>query len=324
MKNDQPFDDIIELIHSVPSLDGVASEEIYQISKKFDLPNKLGSKNTDIIKLLAAVQGCFPVIKKPLISIFAGTHGVAESIFDEDIVNIAKEELKAVSDGSSGVRGIAKSLQAAFKVYELGVEYPSTNFTKGPSLSEKDCAAAIAFGMEVVAEGADVIAIGSAGLETNTAAIAIATSLYEESPVDYFKGTHKKNTLRLEAVKNGILRNKASLNSPLDILRCYGGRDIAGMLGAIIAARHQCIPVILDGFSVCIAAAIMHSINEDSISHCFAGHVTTEWGHKALLERISLIPIHDMGIGIGDGTGAAFALNTMRLNCEALSTIIEK
>ena len=209
-------------------------------------------------------------------------------------------------------------------MYELGVEYPSTNFTKGPSLSEKDCAAAIAFGMEVVAEGADIIAIGSAGLETNTAAIAIATSLYEESPVDYFKGTHKKNSLRLEAVENGILRHKASLNSPLDILRCYGGRDIAGMLGAIIAARHQCIPVILDGFSVCIAAAVLHSINEDSISHCFAGHVTTEWGHKALLERLGLSPIHDMGIGIGDGTGAAFALNTMRLNCEALSTIIEK
>ena len=127
MKNDQPFDDIIELIHSVPSLDGAAFEEINQISKKFDLSYKLGSKNTDIIKLLAAVQGYVPVIKKPLISIFAGTHGVAESIFDEDIVNIAKELLKAVSDGSSGVRGIAKSLQAAFKVYELVDGYSTPN-----------------------------------------------------------------------------------------------------------------------------------------------------------------------------------------------------
>ena len=323
MKNDQPLDDIRSLIESVPSIDVSSINNIDSIIKEHDLKHYLGA-NVNNIKLLAGWQGIIPKIKKPLISIFAGTHGVAESVFDKDIVDIAKEELKAVSDGSSGVRGIAKSLQAAFKVYELGVEYPSTNFTIGPSLSEKDCAAAIAFGMEVVAEGADIIALGSAGLETNTAAIAIATSLYEESPVSYFKGTHKKNSLRAEAVKNAILLHKDSLNSPLDILRCYGGRDIAGMLGAIIAARHQCIPVILDGFSVCIAAAVLHSINEDSISHCFAGHVTTEWGHKDLLDRLGLSPIHDMGIGIGDGTGAAFALNTMRLNCEALSTIIEK
>tara|TARA_Y100000385_G_scaffold187802_1_gene194138 strand:- start:122 stop:1093 length:972 start_codon:yes stop_codon:yes gene_type:complete len=323
MKNDQPLDDIRSLIDSVPSIDMSSINNIDSIIKENDLMHYLGV-NVDNIKSLAGWQGIIPKIKKPLISIFAGTHGVAESVFDKDIVDIAKEGLKAVSDGSSGVRGIAKSLQAAFKVYELGVEYPSTNFTKGPSLSEKDCAAAIAFGMEVVAEGADIIAIGCAGLETNTAAIAIAISLYEESPVDYFKGNHKKNSLRLEAVENGILLHKDSLNSPLDILRCYGGRDIAGMLGAIIAARHQCIPVILDGFSVCIAAAVLHSINEDSISHCFAGHVTTEWGHKDLLDRLGLSPIHDMGIGIGDGTGAAFALNTMRLNCEALSTIIEK
>lgn len=323
MKNDQPLDDIRSLIDSVPSIDMSSINNIDSIIKENDLMHYLGV-NVDNIKSLAGWQGIIPKIKRPLISIFAGTHGVAESVFDKDIVDIAKEGLKAVSDGSSGVRGIAKSLQSAFKVYELGVEYPSTNFTKGPSLSEKDCAAAIAFGMEVVAEGADIIAIGCAGLETNTAAIAIAISLYEESPVDYFKGNHKKNSLRLEAVENGILLHKDSLNSPLDILRCYGGRDIAGMLGAIIAARHQCIPVILDGFSVCIAAAVLHSINEDSISHCFAGHVTTEWGHKDLLDRLGLSPIHDMGIGIGDGTGAAFALNTMRLNCEALSTIIEK
>jgi nicotinate-nucleotide--dimethylbenzimidazole phosphoribosyltransferase len=324
MKNDQPFDDIIGLINSVPSLDNVAFEEIYQVAEKYDLKTYLGNKNTDTLKVLAAVQGHIPAIKRPLISIFAGTHGVAERILNGNISHIAKDKLKAVTDGSSGVRGIAKSLQAAFKVYELGVEYPSTDFAKAPSLSEKDCAAAIAFGMEVVAEGADIIAIGCVGLETNTAAKAIAASLYEESPVYYFKDLRKENSSRLEALEKGLLLHKNFMNSPLDILRCFGGRDIAGMLGAIIAARHQCIPVILDGFSVCIAAAILHSINKESISHCIAGHVTTERGHEALLEKISLIPIHDMGIGIGDGSGAAFALNTMRLNCEALSTIIEK
>ena len=107
----------------------------------------------------------------------------------------------------------------------------------------------------------------------------------------------------------------------LEVLRCFGGRDIAGMVGAILAARHQAIPIILDGYVVCAAAAVLHKLDPSSISHCIAGHVTAEPAHRALLDRMGLEPMHDMGIGIGDGTGAAFALGTLRSACQALATL---
>jgi len=93
------------------------------------------------------------------------------------------------------------------------------------------------------------------------------------------------------------------------------------MVGAILAARHQAIPVILDGYVVCAAAAVLHEIHPDAISHCMAGHVTAEPAHRALLERLGLTPMLDMGIGIGDGTGAAFALGALRSTCQALATL---
>ena len=108
---------------------------------------------------------------------------------------------------------------------------------------------------------------------------------------------------------------------PLAVLRCFGGRDIAGMVGAILAARHQSIPVILDGYVVCAAAAVLHKLDPEAISHCIAGHVTTEPAHQALLDRLDLKPMLNLGIGIGDGTGAAFALGSLRSAGQALTSL---
>jgi len=117
--------------------------------------------------------------------------------------------------------------------------------------------------------------------------------------------------------------HKTSLSDPLEILRCFGGRDISGMVGAILAARHQSIPVILDGFVVSAAAAILHEINPDSISHCIAGHVSSEPAHNALLDRLGLSPLLDFDIGMGDGTGAAMAIGTLKSAAAAIQTMGE-
>jgi len=206
---------------------------------------------------------------------------------------------------------------SAFKVYELGVEHPSENFTQAPSLSEKDCAAAIAFGMEVVAEGADIIALGSAGFGAATAAAGIMRGIYGGTSEYWADGTNDTAKARIAAVESGARLHQDKLNDPLHVLRCFGGRDIAGMVGAILAARHQSIPVILDGYVVCSAAAVLHKLNPDAISHCIAGHVTSE----PVLDRIELSPLLDLGIGIGDGTGAGFAMGMLRSAGQGFATL---
>jgi len=296
----RPFDDIRNLVSNMPLADPQQAQSVQDIMSAATALQPLGHIGQHL-EWLAGWQGRTPSIDRPLIAVFAATHGVSAQLIETDIIPAATDRVKSLTEGAAGVRGIAASLGAAFKVYELGLEHPSEDFTQAPSLSEKDCAAAIAFGMEVVAEGADIIALGNAGFGAATAAAAITRGLYGGA--------------------SEYRRHSNSLSDPLDVLRCFGGRDIAGMVGAILAARHQSIPVILDGYVVCSAAAVLHKLNPDAISHCMAGHVTREPAHQALLDRIDLSPLLDIGIGIGDGTGAAFAMGTLRSAAQGLATL---
>lgn len=317
----RPFDDIRALTASMPQPDVKAQDGVANVLSAFsENLNPLG-RNADYAKWLAGWQGRLPSVDRPLITVFAGSHNVARHMFGDDVVPKAQARVKSMTEGAAGVRGISTSLQSAFKVFELGIEYPSADFTKEPSLSEKDCAAAIAFGMEVVAEGADIIALGNAGFGSASAAAAIALGLFGGTAEYWAGGEGEAAQARIKLVSEGAKLHKDLLGDPLEVLRCFGGRDIAGMVGAILAARHQAIPVILDGYVVCAAAAVLHKINPDSIAHCIAGHVTAEPAHRALLDRLGLTPMLDLGIGIGDGTGAAFALGTLRSTCQALATL---
>jgi len=322
MTSGRPFDDIRALIETMPQEDVAAGTGVHDIIADFgDNLKPLGRLTNPVAWLASWQERPVPSIDRPLIAVFAGSHGIAKQVFGEDVITAAQTRVKSLTEGTAGVRGIAASLQSAFKVYELGIEYPSADFTVEPSLSEKDCAAAIAFGMEVVAEGADIIALGNAGFGAATAAAGIARGLYGGTADYWAGGMGEAAKKRITAVETGANHHKDLLEDPLEVLRCFGGRDIAGMVGAILAARHQAIPIILDGYVVCAAAAILHKINPDAIAHCIAGHVSAEPAHEALLDRMDLHPMLNLRIGIGDGTGAAFALGALRSAAQALATL---
>jgi len=249
----RPFDDIRNLVRDMPELETHREGEIDAILNSLGrglLP--LGALGRPLIQL-ANVQGAdLPSVKRPLIAVFAGTHGVAAQLSEDDIVASSKARVASLTEGKAAVRGMSSSLGAAFKVYELALEYPSADFTVEASLSERDCAAAIAFGLEVVAEGADVILLGNAGFGAATASAAIAMSLYGGA-ANYWAGGQNAKT-RVEAVSKAVNLHSGQANDPLETLRIFGGRDVAGMVGAILAAGHQRIPVLLDGYVSCAAA----------------------------------------------------------------------
>lgn len=322
-QTDRPFDDILGIIDTMPSLVDGAETKLHDdfLSSSSSLA-PIGQLTGYLAKIAAWQGAAQPSLARPLIAVFSGTHGIAASLFDEDIIQGSKERVKSLTEGKAAVRGMAADLGAAFKVYEFGIEYPSRDFTKEPSLSEKDCAAAIAFGMEVVAEGADVIVLGNAGFGSATAAAAIARSLFGGTADYWAGGVPDMAEDRIAAVTEGAQRhNSEGSPSPLEILRNYGGRDIAGVVGAILAARHQRIPVILDGYVVCAAAAVLYQIDPSTLDHCIAAQVTIEPAHQALLDRIEKTPVLDLGINIGDGTGGAFALSVLKTAAAGLRTL---
>ena len=322
MPDGNPFDDIRALIAKMPAPSADAQAAVSQTLAKFSGPRKPIGDMDKTAAWLAGWQGAStPSVKRPLIAVFAGSHAAASHVNDDDAVMRAKERVKIVSEGAAGVRGMAASMQAAFKVFEMGLDYPAADFTQEASLSARDCAAAIAFGMEVVAEGADIIVLGNAGFGSATAAAAIARALYGGSAEYWSGGAGQSAQRRVLAVEAGAERHKDALGDPLEILARFGGRDIAGMVGAILAARHQSIPIVLDGFVVSIAAAVLHAINPDAIAHCVAGHLSSEPGHGALLDRLDMDPLLNLGVGLGDGSGGVLALGVIRSISAAVETM---
>lgn len=319
---DQPFDDIRNLVASMPEANKDAYVSIV------DTANTLGRDLSPLgcleeaIAWLGSWHGTVrPVISRPLVAVFAGTHGVGRQVFDGNIVETSKTRIKSLTEGKSAVRGIAANAGSAFKVYEFGLEYPSEDFTKTASLTEKDCAAAVAFGMEVVAEGADIIVLGNAGLGAATAAAGIARGLFGGGAEYWAGGIGQDAEQRISAVKAGAQLHKDNLSDPLEVLRCFGGRDIAGIVGAILAARHQNIPVILDGYVVCAAAAVLREVSPTSLDHCIAAHVSQEPAHRALLDRLGLKPLLDLNLNIGDGTGGAIAMGVLKAAAAGLNSL---
>lgn len=320
-----PFADIRALVAGMPGLDAEMQSLVATgLGLEADPLRCIGDLDAPVAWLAAWQSRMTPTIERPLVAVFVGSHGVAETVLGEDAVAGAQARVKLMAEGAAGVRAVAASYQAAFKVFELGIEYPSADMSKEPSLSERDCAAAIAFGMEVVAEGADIIVLGNAGFGSATAAAGIAQGLYGGQTEYWAGGNTEVAPRRVAAVAAAAKLHGKFLPDPLEVLRCFGGRDIAGMVGAILAARHQRIPVLLDGFVSCAAAAILHKIDPNSLDHCYASHASSEPAHKALLDRLSLTPILDLGIGVGDGTGGAFALGALKAAASVAAYMLEE
>jgi nicotinate-nucleotide--dimethylbenzimidazole phosphoribosyltransferase len=315
-----PFDDVRALVETMPDLDDAKIQDICEEAVSLGRGLRPIGRLTAPLSLVAAWQDTpSPQLARPLITVFVGTHGIAEQLAYGDIIAASKARVASLTEGQAAVRGIAGELGAAYKVYEFGLDYPSADFTKEESLSERDCAAAIAFGMEVVAEGADVIVLGAAGLGAATAAAAINISLYGGA-ANYWAGGEGAED-RIKIVAKGLSTHSGKTSDPLEVLRIFGGREIAGLIGAILAARHQHIPVLLDGYVSCTAAAILHSIDPATIDHCIASHISAEPAHDALLSRLGLSPVVNLDINIGDGTGGALALAILKAASAGLMSL---
>ena len=117
---------------------------------------------------------------------------------------------------------------------------------------------------------------------------------------------------KADAVRRAVALHGAHLKDPLEVLRRLGGREIAAMAGAILAARMQRVPVIVDGFVASSAAAVLFKANPTALHHCLFGHVSAEKAHALALSKLGKIPLLDLGMRLGEGTGAAVAAGIVK------------
>ena len=281
--------------------------------------NALG-RLEDLAVWMATWQGRHPPsMNRPRIAVFAGNHGVAARGVSAYPASVTQQMVQNFIDGGAAVNQISATLDADLRVYEMALEEPTADFTREPAMGDSDCATAMAYGMVAVEESFDVMALGEMGIANTTSAAAICCALFGGESVDWVgPGTglndsgvrHKANV-----VAEGLERHAGALDDPLEVLRRLGGLEIAAITGAIIACRMSRTPVMLDGFACTAAAAVLHKINPRLLDHCMVAHVSAEPGHARLLETLGKSPLLDLGMRLGEASGATLALSLLRSAC---------
>jgi nicotinate-nucleotide--dimethylbenzimidazole phosphoribosyltransferase len=187
----------------------------------------------------------------------------------------------------------------------------------GPAMTHEQALQALEVGIDVceslLAQGVDLVATGEMGIGNTTAASAVVSCL-SSVPVRLVtgRGTGLNDVQlahKIEVIERAILQNSPNTADPLDILAKVGGLEIAGLVGVILAAVSRRIPVIIDGFISGAAALVAFRMNPLVRDYCFAGHVSVERGHQVILEQMKLVPLLNLQLRLGEGTGAALALH---------------
>lgn len=319
-----PFDDIRRLVADMPGPDLAARQAAEERQGQLVKPPGALGRLEEIAVFIAGWQGkAVPAVNRPTVAVFAATHGVAARGVSPYPAEVTKQMVATFTAGKAAVNQICAAFGAGLRVFDLALDIPTPDIVERDALSEAECAATMAFGMEALAGEPDLLCLGEMGIGNTTVAAALHHALYggraEEWVGPGTGSTGEVLACKVAAVEQAVARCAGHLDDPLEVLRRLGGREVAAMAGAILAARMQRVPVVLDGYVVTAAAAVLHALDPRTIEHCLAGHVSAEPAHARVLERLGLKPILDLGMRLGEGSGAALSIGVIKaaLACHA-------
>jgi nicotinate-nucleotide--dimethylbenzimidazole phosphoribosyltransferase len=311
-----PFDDFRELLRNLPGPDTAALAAARERDAQLTKPAGALGRLEEVAFWLAAWTGRVPAVTRPLVAIFAGNHGVTEKGVTPFPSSVTAQMVENFAAGGAAINQICVANDLGLKIFDLALEVPTADISEEAAMDERTCAATMAFGMEAIAGGTDLLCIGEMGIGNTTIAAAIFHGLYGGSAAEWVgPGTGSEGEVlarKIAAVEQAVALHKPHLDDPLELLRRLGGREIAAMAGAILAARMERIPVLIDGYVATAAAAVLQRANPQALDHCLIGHVSAEPGHMAAIGKLGKTPLLALGMRLGEGTGAALAAGIVK------------
>lgn len=313
----------------------------YALERQSRLTKPRGSlgRLEDMAARLCAMQNTDrPAVERVRVAIFAADHGVAEEGVSAFPQVVTREMVRNFAQGGAAISVLAHALDAQLEVVDVGVAYDpgelpgvvrrrvaagTANFCLGPAMSERELVAALAAGREAVSRarehGAQLFVAGEMGIANTTAATAMACALLNKPArmlVGPGTGLNAEGVVRkADVIQRALDHHRAAIKSPLDVLRCLGGFEIAALTGAYLACAQQGLPVLVDGFISSAAALVAARVQREASTWWFYGHASAEPGHRAVLEALAAQPLLDLGMRLGEGSGAAMAVPVLRLAC---------
>ena len=288
-----PFDDVRALIRILP--DGAETCAVDARDRAGAMLARLGEAQA-LVEWLAAWQGrSIPSLDRTFVALFAGSHGGADGSREA-----ARKNLDALAAGAAALNQLCAQSDIGLKAFELALEIPSGDIAREPALDEAACAATIAFGMEAIAGGADLLClsdIGAPGVGASAAAVLCAVT--GDAVADFSEGEDATRVAR------ALSHHEGRVGEPLEALRRLGGREIAALVGAILAARMERAPVLLDGSAALAAASVVHALDAKALAHCRLGAAPVSAGERRVSAKIGLEPILHWAFAPEPGAGAA-------------------
>lgn len=318
----QTLADFRALMGNLPKADAAATAGAQARNGQLTKPPGALGRLESLAIWLAGWQGTDrPCIHAPQVAIFAGNHGVVAQGVSAFPPEVTVQMVANFQHGGAAVNQLSRVAGATMTVTALELDRPTADFTQADAMTEAECAAALRAGWDAVDPKADLLVPGEMGIGNTTAAAAIAHALYGATPEDWVgRGTGVDDAglaRKASAVSRGVARLVS--REPFAVLAALGGREIAAMTGAMLHARILRIPVLLDGFIACSAAAILAKAAPGGLAHAQAAHVSAEAAHGRLLAALGQEPLLNLGLRLGEGSGAALAINILKAAAECHS-----
>ena len=316
------FDEMRELLAAMPGPDEAAREKARSREAELTKPAGALGRLEGLTEWFAAWQGRHPPeLEHPRVAVFVANHGVAARGVSAYPASVTGQMVENFQAGGAAINQLCLLHDADLRVYEMALEHPTEDFTQAPAMTEAECARAMAYGMMAAEDNIDALCLGEMGIGNTTSAAALCCGLFGGEATDWVgAGTGVAGDAlqrKVDTVAQATALHGTSLSDPFEVLRCFGGHELSAIAGAVLAARIARIPVILDGYACTAAAAILHRIDSSALDHCIVGHMSAEPGHRRLTDALGKTPLLDLGMRLGEGSGAVVALGVLRaaLSC---------
>lgn len=305
-----------QLAHA-PDIDQDAEVEAAVLNGQLTKPPGSLGRLEDLAIWYAGWRGeVRPQVRKPQVIVCAGNHGVAGRGVSAFPPEVTAQMVQNFQNGGAAINQLARFAGAELDVLALDLDRPTADFTEASAMDDQELMQALTRGWQSVRPDSDLLVVGEMGIGNTTSAAALCLALFGGTADEWTgRGTGIDNEALVEkarVVEAGVLRHRAHIRDGLDALACLGGREIAAMAGAIAAARTLSIPVILDGYICCAAAACLSETVAGALDHTVAGHVSAECAHRTLLSKIGKVPLLNLDMRLGEGSGGTLAIQILK------------
>ena len=338
---------LAQTIRAIAGQDPVWRERAKARLDQLTMPHWALGRLMDLAMDLAGqTRSLRPATARKTVVVMAGDHGVTEegvSLFPREVTPQMVANFVA---GGAGINALARQANAGILVVDLGVDADlsafvasgsvwdrkigrgTANLARGPAMSREQATAAIEAGIGVateLAERVDIFGTGDMGIGNTTPSAAIASVLAGVSPTEVAgRGTGLDDAQlrrKIEVIERAIAINAPRRDDPLGVLASVGGFEIGGIAGVILGAAARRKPVVVDGFISTAGAMVACVLAPLARDYVILAHRSMEQGHRVMIEHLGLTPLLDLGLRLGEGTGAALAMNVVEAAARVLTDV---